>query len=293
MTGRDRIELGLLGAIWGASFLFMRVAAPEWGPVALIEVRLVVAAAMLLGILRARGQLSELRGHWPKLFVLGAINSAIPFSLYAYATLTLHAGFTSVLNATTPLFGALVGWVWLRERLSLRRCLGLLLGFAGVVLLVSPKLHGGGERLAILAGLSAALGYGISAHYTRRKLAGVAPLAIATGSLVAASLLLLPLAAIFWPKVWPSWQASAYAIVLGVLCTGVGYLFYFRLLSRLGAARTMTVTYLIPVFGFLWGAIFLREVVTWPVIAGGALILGGILIVLRSPSLPAKPGAGT
>lgn len=279
---RDLAELGLLGAIWGGSFLLMRVAAPEFGPLALIELRVAIAAAVLAAAAAACGELRALRRHAGPLLLVGAINSAIPFALFAFATLTLPAGDAAVLNSTAPLFAALVALLWLRERLARPQALGLLLGFAGVVLLVWPKLALDADRLAIGAGLLAALGYGIAAHYSKRRLAGVAPLAISAGSQIGASLLLLPFAVWAWPDAPPSTTAWLCAAALGVLCTGLAYLLYFRLIARLGAGRALAVTYLIPAFGMLWGFLFLGEPITPGMLLGGAVVLLGIALVTRS-----------
>jgi drug/metabolite transporter (DMT)-like permease len=284
---RDLVELVALGAIWGASFLFMRVAAPEFGPPALIFVRVSVAALLLTWALALRGGLRELEQHARALLVLGTLNSAVPFTLFAFSALTLSAGFNSVLNATTPLFGALVAYVWLRERLTAARALGLALGLAGATTLVWGKLAFGGklaEALAVLAGLCAALGYGIAAHYSKRRLAGATPLAVAAGSQIASALVLLPFGISTWPAQPLSVPGIASAVVLGVACTGVAYLLYFRLIASLGPTRAITVTYLIPVFGVLWGGLFLGERPSPAMLVGGALILGGTTLVLRAPT---------
>lgn len=289
MTTRDRTALVLLAAIWGSSFLFMRVAAPEFGPIPLIEVRVVIAALFLVAVLGFRGELSSLRGHAFDLAVVGALNSAIPFSLFAFATLSLPAGYSSVLNATVPLFGAVVGFVWLGERLARARIIGLAVGFGGVVLLVLEKLTLPGDRVAIAAGLAAAVLYAIAAHVTRRRLATVAPLVIATGSQIAAAVLLAPFALATAPQTMPSTRSLVYAVVLGVLCTGVAYVLYFRLLAAVGAARSMTVTYLVPLFGMLWGVLFLSEPLLPSMLVGGVVIMIGVTLVVRGGAKAPTP----
>lgn len=277
MKARDLVDLFVLGAIWGASFLFMRVAAPEFGAVPLIAARVGIAAVFLVVVLARRGGLSQLYKNAPRLTFLGAINSAIPFSLFAYAVLSITAGFASVLNSTAPLFGALVAFIWLRDRPARVRIVGLIVGFAGVLVLVwgraSFARDGGG--LAVLAGLSAAVLYGISANYVKKRLSHVDSLVIATGSLIAATVLLLPLAVFAWPQTSPSRASWVSAVVLAVICTGIAYILYFRLLSRIGPARTLAVTYLIPAFGVLWGHLFLHEPVTASMVLGCAVILLG------------------
>ncbi len=277
MKTRDLIDLLVLGAIWGASFLFMRVAAPEFGAVPLITARVGIGAIFLILVLARRGGLSHVYRNAPRLTVLGAMNSAIPFSLFAYAVLSVTAGFASVLNATAPLFGALVAFIWLRDTPAPMRIAGLIVGFAGVLVLVWGRLsvRGDGGGTAVLAGLSAAVLYGISANYTKKKLSDVDPFVIATGSLIAATVILLPLAYLYWPATPPGRVSWVSAVLLGVICTGIAYILYFRLLSRIGPAKTLAVTYLIPAFGVLWGHLLLKEPITPSMIVGCAVILAG------------------
>ena len=277
MKTRDLIDLLVLGAIWGASFLFMRVAAPEFGAIPLIAARVGIAAVFLIMVLAQRGGLPHLYPNAARLTLLGAVNSAIPFSLFAYAVLSVTAGFASVLNATAPLFGALVAFIWLRDRPAPTRIAGLVIGFAGVLVLVWGRLSvasdGGG--VAVLAGLSAAVLYGISANYAKKRMSDIDPFVIATGSLIAATVLLIPLALVYWPATPPSRLSWVSAVLLGVICTGVAYILYFRLLSRIGPSKTLAVTYLIPAFGVLWGHLLLDEPVTASMIVGCAVILLG------------------
>jgi len=277
MASRDLIDLVLLGAIWGASFLFMRIAVPQFGPIPLIAARVGIAAAFLLAVLARRGGLRRLTANAGSLTILGAMNSAIPFSLFAYALLAVTAGFAAVLNSTAPLFGALVAFIWLRDRPARRRIVGLVVGFAGVVVLVWSRLSLSADSgtLAVLAGLSAAFLYGIAANYTKMRLRGVDPLVISTGSLVAATVLLLPVAFVYRPRVMPAPASWASAILLGIVCTGIAYLLYFRLIERVGPSKTLAVTYLIPVFGVVWGNVFLHEAITANMIAACTVILVG------------------
>ncbi|MCC6785248.1 MAG: DMT family transporter [Planctomycetes bacterium] len=287
MSPRAVLELVALAAIWGASFLFMRIAAPEFGPAMLIEIRVAIAALFLSGWLALRGEFGALQGRLRDLAVLGAMNSALPFSLFAFATLSLPAGLSSVLNATVPLFVVAIGFLWLRERLAPVRLLGLVIGFAGVLVLVGHKLTLTADRTAVLAGLSAAACYGFSSHYTKRRLGGLTPLAIAAGSQIAASIVLLPVALAALPAQVPSTAAFACAALLGVVCTGVAYVLFFRLLRGVGAARASTVTFLIPIFGMTWGYLFLDERLPLQAIAGAAVVLFGTLLVARGSRAPA------
>jgi drug/metabolite transporter (DMT)-like permease len=278
MPRRDLLDLLFLGAIWGAAFLFIRIAVPEFGPLALVEVRVAIAAAMLLALVAARGQLGAFRGHWRALALIGTLNTAVPFALYAYATRSVPAGFAAVLNATVPLFGALLGRLSFKETLGPMRALGLGVGFVGVLVLVSRDLSVDGRPLAIAAALSASLMYALSAHLTRRVLPGVPSVVIAAGSLVVSVVLLAIPAALTWPAVMPSFGAWMATLALAALATGLGYILYFRLLDNAGATGAMAVTYLIPLFGMVWGGIFLGERVTLPMVIGSAFILLGVAI---------------
>jgi drug/metabolite transporter (DMT)-like permease len=292
MSTRDVIDLLLLGAIWGASFLFMRIAAPEFGPVPLIAIRVGIAAVLALGVLALRGGLHGLRRLAGPFLVLGAINTALPFSLFAYAVLWVTAGFASVLNAAVPLFGSLVGYLWLGDRLSPRRVLGLGAGFAGVLVLVWGRIafQNDGGGWAVLAGLSAALSYGIAANYTKKRLTGIDPFLTATGNLVAAAVWLVLPALVSRPAVSPSRLSWFSAVVLGVVCTGVAYVLYFRLISRIGPVKAMTVTYLIPAFGVFWGYALLHEAVTGSMLVACGVILFGTALATGTLNWPSRSG---
>jgi len=284
----DLSELVGLAALWGASFLFMRLGAAEFGPVALSTVRVAGAALVLLPLLRWHGQVGELRRHWRSIFVVGITNSAVPFLCFSYAALSITAGLSSIFNASTPLFAAVIGWWWLKDRPSGPRIAGLAIGFAGVLGLAWEKasFKPGGSGWAIVACLAAALMYGLSANYTKRRLQGVAPLAVAAGSQLSAALVLALPALWWWPEVMPSAHAWAMVALLAVLCTGVAYLMYFRLIAHIGPANAITVTFLIPAFAVLWGWLFLAEPLTAAMALGCAVILLGTALatgVLRPP----------
>ncbi len=274
-------ELLLLAALWGASFLFMRLGAAEFGPVTLSGLRVGLATLVLLPLLFWRGQAAALRAHWRPIAFVGVVNSALPFVLFSLAALAINAGLSSIFNATAPLWGALIAWFWLGDRLTRTRVVGLAVGFAGVLWLAwdtasfKPGEHGVSAAVAIAACLGATLCYGFAANYTKRKLSGVASLAVATGSQLAATLALALPALHWWPATPPSATAWASVAGLALLCTAVAYLLYFRLIDRLGAARAITVTFLLPVFGSAWGAIFLGERLTAAMLLGCAVILLG------------------
>ncbi len=277
MKPRDLADLLMLAALWGGSFLFMRISAGEFGPLALGAVRVLGASAFLLPLLLMREGLADLRRHWPAILLVGLTNSAIPFLCFGYAALSISAGLSSIFNATTPLFGALIAWAWLGDRLTPARVAGLAIGFAGVLWLAWDKasFKPGGTGWAVLACLLATLLYGFSASFTKKHLAGVPPLTLAAGSQLAATVLLVPLSVAWWPATLPSAQAWLAAAALAVLCTGVAYILFFRLIANVGAARAIAVTFLIPVFAVLWGALFLSESLTRVMVLGCAVILLG------------------
>jgi drug/metabolite transporter (DMT)-like permease len=292
MRRRDLGDLILLAALWGASFLFTRIAAPAFGPLALAELRVAIAAVILVPLLAWRAGLSDLHIHRARFLLLGAVNTAIPFSLFAYAALSITAGLASILNATAPLFTALVAWLWLRERLTPTQWLGMGIGMAGVAWLSVGKapFSAGGHGWAIAAALMATLSYGLSASVAKRCFSGVRPLAVAAGSQTAAAVLLLPFALAFRPAGAIRAGDWAAAIALGVFCTGLAYILYFRLIARVGPAQAMTVTFLIPAFAMLWGALILGESVTLTMLAGCAVILAGTALATGLARIP-RPAA--
>lgn len=286
MKQRDLADLVLLGAIWGASFLFMRIAAPAFGPVALVAVRMAIGGLVLLPLLALRGDLPALRTHGARIALIGVLNSTLPFLLITYAMLTLTAAFGAVLNATVPMWTALVAALWLRDHPRPTQWLGLAVGAAGVVVLVGDRVDfkpggaGWTETLAIGATLLGMLFYGLSANVARRTLTGVPTQATAAGSQLVAAVLLAPWAAWLWPAQPPTPGEWAAALVLGVICTGLAYVLYFRLIDRIGPMRTANVTYLIPVFATLYGTLFLGEPITLRLVAGGAIVLAGTALAL-------------
>ena len=281
MRPRDLAILFALAAVWGASFLFIRIAAPAFGPFPLVFGRVVIAALVLgLGMLALRRPIG-LRAHARKLLVLALLNAALPFSLVAAAELRLTASFAAILNSTVPLWGALFGVVWLGERIGVRRSMGLLLGLVGVAVLVgwSGIARTPADLLSAGAMLVATASYAAAGVYTKRELAGVPSATLALGQQVAAALWLALPALWQLPQTQPTQSAALALVALALLSTTIAYLFYFQLIASVGPTKTNTVTYLLPIFGTLWGVIFLREQVTANMLAGLALILGSVLMV--------------
>jgi drug/metabolite transporter (DMT)-like permease len=273
-----------LGALWGSSFLFMHYATAEFGPVATAAGRVGVAAAFLLPIVLLKGLLPEFQKHWKKIFFMGVFNSAIPFACFAFSLLSITTGMSAILNATVPMFGALVAWVWLKDKPALSRIAGIVIGFAGVALLAwdkatfKPDASGATPGWAVLACLLACLCYGIAASFAKKHLGGIHPMVTAAGSQVGATLGLLVPAIWLWPARPPSASAWLALVVLGVACTGIAYILYFRLIEKAGPQRTLTVTFLIPVFAVVYGAVFLRETITpWMLLCAVVIVCGTAL----------------
>lgn len=270
------VELTVLAAIWGASFMLQRVAAPAFGAVALVEVRVLFGALVLLPFVwLARRQLA---GRWLRLAVIGLLNSAIPFVLFAWAARHAPAAIGAITNSLAALFAVVVAWAMFGEAIGARRSLGLLAGFAGVVVLVGADQAGLDHGLAALAGTLAALCYGIAGNLVKRWLGGVPPLAGAGATLGISAVALAPLALWQAPTASPPALAWWSALVLGVLCTGAAYALYFRLLARLGPSRAASVTYLVPLFGVAWAWLLLNEPLTLNMGIAAALILAGVAL---------------
>ncbi len=292
-------EFVLLAAIWGASFLFMRFAVVDFGPSPTAAVRVGIAAAFLLPLLWLRGQVPVLRQHWKAVFVVGLLNSAIPFACFSFALLSITTGLSAILNATVPLFGALVAWAWLKDRPTASRLLGLAVGFAGVALLAGdkasfkPDASGIAPAWAVLACLFATLCYGVAASATKRHLSGLPSLVTATGSQVGATLGLMLPALYLWPAQWPGARAWLAVTALGVVCTGVAYVLYFRLIERAGPARALSVTFAVPLFALLYGAVFLQETVTTWMLVCGVIIVCGTALSAGVIKLPTRSRAAS
>ena len=275
-------ELLLLGAVWGGSFLFMRIAAKDFGAFALVEVRLGLGALILLPFLfRVKDQLKP--SHWLRFFGLGIINSAAPFVLFAWAAQRAPAGVVAISNATVVMFTSIVAFLLFGEKISKRSAVGLLAGFVGVAVLASGKTSGGSVLPAALAGVFASILYGFGGNFTKRYLHDLPPSAVAAGTVLCASIVVAPLAFVTWPSTPIPALSWLSAVMLGALCTGLAYFLYYRLLYRIGAPRTSTVTYLVPLFGVVWAWVFLGEPLTVSMAVAGALILGGVALSQQRP----------
>ena len=277
----DTLLLILLAAIWGLSFIFMRATAEDFGPIVLITIRVGTATLILLGFLFVKKRRQEFIQYWKALFFIGLLNSALPFSFLAYASLTLNAGILSIINALTPVFAALVAHVWLKDKMTKVQLLGMLIGFSGITYLVWDKMNWDAVSwLPIVAAVMTTVSYGLAANATKKYLKEVSPITATAGTLFFATLFMMVLALFFLPdfSVIPtlSW---GYALALGALCTAFAYLLFFRLIQNIGPSKAVSVTFIIPIFSFLWAYLLLGEVVTMRMWVATAVILLGTGLV--------------
>lgn len=277
----DALGLVSLAALWGASYLFIRVSAGQFGAIPLAGVRAALAALVLAPLLARRSGLAELRAHWRPIALVGITNCALPFVLFSFAAKTIPASLSAMFTAATPLFAALIARLWLKERLGAQRIAGLAVGFAGVMWLVASKTgfeagaHATATPLAVGACLAATLLYGFSANFSKARLAGVPPLAVAAGSQIVSAVALAIPTAVLWPATQPTALAWSSLGALAVICTALAYVLFFRLIENIGPSRAMTALFVIPVFGMLWGGLFLGETITRDMVLACAIVLAG------------------
>ncbi|MES2415766.1 MAG: DMT family transporter [Pseudomonadota bacterium] len=285
----------LLASMWGGSFLLMHLGVGEFGPIPTALVRLVVASLFLLPLVLMRGLLPELRRHWRGVFFVGLLNSAIPFALFAFALQAITSGLSAILNATVPMFGALVAWLWLRDKPNASRIVGLVLGFTGVAMLAwdkasfKPDATGIAPGWAILACLLGCIFYALAASFTKKYLMGIPSLVTAAGSQIGGTLGMALPAAWLWPARTPGITAWLALVAAGIVCTGMAYVLFFRLIENIGPPRALSVTFLVPVFAVFYGAVLLGEVVTpWMLLCAVVIVCGTALstglIALRRKS---------
>ncbi|MBA4543782.1 MULTISPECIES: DMT family transporter [Thermoactinomyces] len=284
MNWRNLSLLFSLAALWGASFLFMRIAAPVIGPIFLVALRLGFAflALFLYGLVIKKGL--GFIGSWKKYIALGAVNAAIPFVLISFSEVYLPASFAAILNATTPLFSAVIARIWIKEPLNARKILGLITGFIGVIVLVgwtTIQLHWQ-TVVAIVSSLMAACFYGIGSIYAKKNF-NATPLELSIGQMFGSAVAILPFACFTIPGQIPSMAVIWSVLGLALLSTAFAYLLYFRLLKEVGPTQTLYVTFLVPIFGCIWGAIFLRERIGLATCFGLCLIIFSILLLTNLP----------
>ena len=271
----------MLSALWGGSFLFIRVAVPALGPFLLVGLRVGLAAAVLTLYALAIGRVPKIRTRWRSFLVLGFLNAAVPFSLISAAEIYLTASLAAILNSTTVMFTAIVAAVWMGDVLTARKAIGIVLGIAGVTVLVGwdPLPLNGLVLLAVAAMLIASLSYALGATYAKQSFSGIPPLGMAIGQLCGAVVLLVPLAAVSVPAEAPSFVVALSILGLALLSTAVAYLIYFRLIENVGPTSTVTVTLLVPVFGLLFGVFLLDEPFGPGTLAGLGIILLSVVLI--------------
>ena len=291
MGAADLGRLVLLAAVWGLAFVFIRVAVVPLGPFALVEVRVLIAGTALLLYLRLLGLPLDLRGRWRTYLTLACLGSALPFVLIASAQQVITASFAVILVSTSPLFGALVAAAALGERLTARRLGGLVLGIAGVALLIgwNPSTEPLPPVWAIACALGAAALYGIAGVYTRMAVQDMPAIAAAAGSQFAGAMLLLPFVAFAPPAAMPTALEWANVVALALVSSAFAFILYFQLIRNVGPVKTLTVNFLTPLFGVGGGVLLLGERVSVNMIAGAAVILAGTALVLGAAATTARP----
>lgn len=281
MSLRAIPELLLLSILWGSAYLFTRAAVPEFGPMAMVALRFAIASCLLVPVMVMRGGLPALWANKHRFVLLGLAFTALPFLIIGYCAQFLGAGMLAILNATAPLFGALVATFWVGERMGVARGLGLVIGFAGVLVLVwGDGLHASGGLLAVGLMLIVSLLWAFAANYTRLRLRDVDPVVVTAANTLVAMFAVLPLAWQQWPLDMPSTKAWTEVVFLGCASSAGGMLLYFRLLRSIGTVPTMSVTFLSPVVALVSGAFYLGEAITLQTVVGGAIVLVGTALVL-------------
>ena len=275
MEFRYWILLTFLGALWGSAFMFIKVATPEFGPIALVNARLIIASCIFLPILLKSKYIHLLKPIWRQVLVLAILNNAIPFTLFSYASFGADSNILAILNATTAFNTMIIAYIWIGENVSLKQLFGLLLGFIGIFILVNPQ----NSETTLISSISALLGsffYSFSTVYIQRQSVNANKMVLIGWSIIFSSVIMLPVTIFYLPDSIPSISAIGSAIWLGAISTGLGFLGYVRLIDKIGAVKTSTVAYFLPVFGIIWGAVFLDEIISSTIIIGCLIVLIGI-----------------
>ena len=288
------IDFILLSAIWGSSFMFTKIAAQDIGAISTAFCRVAIGALFLLPLLVLKRQTALLKQHWKKAFILGIFYAGIPFTAYSVALLTISTSTAAIVNATTALFGALIAWLWLKEKPGLSRSIGLVLGFTGVSLLALQNAHAAptdalaAQLIGMLVCLLAPLCYGLSASYTKLYFSNIPALVSSTGSQIGATLFLAPFAILFWPDHSMNLSTIGSLLALGIVCTGLAFIMFFRIIALAGPSKALTVTFAVPVFAAFYGVTFLNETITLIMMLCAVVILVGISLSTGLVRLPGK-----
>ena len=277
MEIRYWILLTFLGALWGSAFMFIKVATPEFGPIALVNTRLLIASLIFLPILLQKKYIHLLKPIWKQVLVLSIMNNAIPFTLFSYASFGADSNILAILNATTAFNTMIIAYLWIGESVSLKQLFGLILGFIGIFILVNPQ-NSDTTLIASLSALLAAFFYSYSTVYIQRQSVNANKMVLIGWSIVFSAVFMIPVSIFNLPETLPSASAIGSAFWLGAVSTGLGFLGYVRLIDKIGAVKTSTVAYFLPVFGIMWGSIFLDEKITYTIILGCLIVLIGIYL---------------
>ena len=289
-------QLVALGMIWGASFMFQRITVPVIGAGMTGAGRMILAALTLFGVLALLRKPLQWRARWRDYLIVGPIVMGVPLALFAVGARSLPAGYLAVLNATVPLFAVLIGWASTGMRPSPSKLAGVVVGVVGVAVLAKfgQVVMNWQTVTGFAAGLCAGFLYAVGAILAKQRYGDADPLVITAGNLIGGSLPLIPVALATTPSALPTPGVGAALIALGILCTGIAYALYFRILRAAGVERTVTVTFIVPLFALIWAAIFLHEPITWAAVVGCALVLFAIALIFekipglaRSPANPA------
>jgi drug/metabolite transporter (DMT)-like permease len=277
MEVRYWILLTFLGALWGSAFMFIKVATPEFGPVALVNTRLIIASLIFLPILLRNKYVHLLKPIWKQVLVLAVMNNAIPFTLFSYASFGADSNILAILNATTAFNTMMIAYLWIGEDVTLKQLCGLVIGFIGVFILVNPQ-NSNTTLISSLSALLAAFFYSFSTVYIQKNSVNANKMVLIGWSIIFSAVIMLPVTIFYLPDSIPSVAAISSAFWLGAISTGLGFIGYVRLIDKIGAVKTSTVAYFLPVFGIIWGAIFLDEVITLTIIIGCLVVLIGIYL---------------
>jgi len=267
--------LTILGALWGSAFMFIKVATPEFGPVALVNSRLIIASFIFLPILLQKKYIHLLSPIWKQVLVLAILNNAIPFTLFSFASYGADSNILAILNATTAFNTMIIAYIWIGENVSFKQLFGLLLGFIGIFILVNPQ-NSETTLISSMSALLASFFYSYSTVYIQRQSVNANKMVLIGWSIIFSAVIMFPVTIFYLPDTIPSISAIGSAIWLGAISTGIGFLGYVRLIDKIGAVKTSTVAYFLPVFGIIWGAVFLDEIISSTIIIGCLIVLIGI-----------------
>ena len=276
MENKYWILITILGAVWGSAFMFIKIATPELGPIALVNIRLAVAGLIFIPFLLQNKYLKHFKSNIKNILVLSIVNTALPFSLFAFASLESSSNMLSILNGTTAIMAVVISTIWLKVKLNVYQIMGVFVGLFGIIVLANPDNIYISTKATIFC-LGAAFCYALSANYIQKFAHKTNTTVLIGWSLVIASILLIPLTMLNLPSQFPSPKVIFSILWLGVISTGIAFLGYVRLIEKIGAVKTATVAYFIPVFGVIWGYIFLSEPITLQILIGMMLILTGII----------------